>query len=169
MSSIYKKFKDKISFSKDTLFKYYNNFLESMLVFDVKQFTDSAYKRKRNPAKIYLVDNGLCKNIKLANYGRLLENIVYLKLLRNDNKIFYFSNGYECDFVISKENEKGIYQVCWELTDQNREREIMGLSKTAKQLKLKEANIITNNQTEVIKNNNIKISVFSIKKFLLKN
>jgi predicted AAA+ superfamily ATPase len=47
-----------------------------MLIFEVRMFAESTYKRMRNPPKIYPVDTGLCRRITSADTGRLLENLV---------------------------------------------------------------------------------------------
>ncbi len=49
--SFYKKYKGKFPFSKDSLFSYYRYFLESMLVYESRIFSESSYKRMRNPPK----------------------------------------------------------------------------------------------------------------------
>jgi len=58
----------------------------------------------RNPAKIYLVDTGLAKRVKSEDSGRLLENAIFLRLRRESDKIFYFDENQECDFVVFKNN-----------------------------------------------------------------
>ena len=56
-----------------------------------------------NPAKIYLIDVGLHNKIGFkfsSNYGKLLENIVFLNLIRTGKELFYHKGKHECDFVI---------------------------------------------------------------------
>jgi predicted AAA+ superfamily ATPase len=50
-----------------------------MLAFEVRKFSESSYKRLRNPAKIYLVDTEYCQKGYFSDSGRLLENIVFLE------------------------------------------------------------------------------------------
>ena len=73
------------------LFRYYRHLLQSMLIFEVRMYAESSYKRMRNPAKIYPVDTGLCKRVTSADFGRLLENVVFLEMRRRGYEIFYFS------------------------------------------------------------------------------
>ncbi len=57
-----------------------------------------------------------------------LENLVFLNLRRNGKEIFYFKDKKECDFVIKEKN--GItqaIQVCYNLNEDNKKREIDGL------------------------------------------
>ena len=98
-TSFYKQYKGRFPFSKDLLFRYYKYFLQSMLVFEVRKFAESTYKRMRNPAKVYLVDTGLCRRTTSADAGRVLENIVFLELRRSGYEVFYFEEKRECDFI----------------------------------------------------------------------
>lgn len=54
------------------------------------------------------------------NKGKMLENTIFQHLRRKYDKIFYFKEKNECDFLI-KEKEKIIYaiQVCYELNEDN--------------------------------------------------
>ncbi|NWF75716.1 MAG: ATP-binding protein, partial [Nitrospirae bacterium] len=47
LTSFYKQYKEKFPFSKDLLFRYYKYFLQSMLIFEVRKFAESTYKRMR--------------------------------------------------------------------------------------------------------------------------
>ncbi len=144
LNAFYKQYKNQIPFSKDLLFKYYKYFLQSMLIFEVRKFAESTYKRMRNPAKIYLVDTGLARRVSSLDLGRLFENIVFLEFKRRGLEVFYFEEKEECDFIIKSEaNRLQPVQVCLELTDENREREIRGLIETARWIKVKEAMLIT--------------------------
>lgn len=160
LSSFYKNFKDKFPFSKDSLFSYYKYFLESMLIFEARIFSPSAYKRMRNLPKIYLVDTGLARKVKTADSGRLLENAVFLSLKRKNYDIYYFEEKSECDFVAKiAEGEYEAFQVTWELAENNREREIKGLMDACKYLGLEKGTIITFDQEEEIVREGIRIEV----------
>ena len=77
-----------------------------MLIFETRKFAESSYKRLRNPAKIYLIDTGICKKVTSADWGRMLENIVFCQLRRKSEEIFYFEEKRECDFIIKDEQGK---------------------------------------------------------------
>lgn len=144
LNSFYKQYKDKFPFSKDMLFRYYKDFLSSMLVFEVRKFSESTYKRMRNPAKIYMVDTGLCRRVGSEDSGRLLENAIYLELRRRNCEAFYFEEGVECDFIAKTEESKFMaIQVAFELHEQNREREIGGLVAACEHLGIKEGVVLT--------------------------
>lgn len=159
LNSFYNQYKDKIPFSKDLLFKYYKYFLQSMLVFEVRKFTESSYKRMRNPAKIYLVDTGLAKRVSSFDLGRLLENIVFLEFEREGCEFFYFEGKGECDFLLKCDNKLNPVQVCFELTDKNREREINGILEVARLINAKEGKIITFDKEEEIAIGNVSIKI----------
>lgn len=167
LSSFYTQYKDKIPLSKDSLFQYYKYFIEGMLIYEVKKFSESSYKRMRNPAKIYLIDTGLAKKTTSLDLGRTLENIVFINLKRKGYDVFYFNEKGECDFVAKKEDKFKIYQVTWDLNDENREREIFGLVQAAKYLNINEGTIITYDSEEVIKVESITINIIPAWKWLV--
>lgn len=167
LSSFYKQYKDKFPFSKDSLFQYYKYFIESMLIHEVKKFSESSYKKMRNPAKIYLIDIGLAKKTTSLDLGRTLENIVFIDLKRKGYEVFYFNEKGECDFVAKKEDKFEIYQVSWELNKENEKREIFGVVEAAKYLNRNEATIITYDYEEVRKVENITINIVPAWKWLI--
>lgn len=149
LTSFYKQYKDKFPFSKDSLFQYYKYFIDGMLVYEVKKFSESSYKRMRNPAKIYLIDIGLAKKTTSLDLGRTLENIVFIELLRKGCEVFYFYEKYECDFIAKKDDTFRIYQVTWDLDGENEEREIYGILEAVKYLNMTEATIVTYDYEDV--------------------
>lgn len=155
-------------FSKDKLFSYYKYILQSMFVLEVRKFAESSYKRLRNPAKIYLIDVGLAKRVTTENYGRLLENIVFLALRKISEQIFYFEEDVECDFVVEKDNKFLPYQVCYELNNDNMEREIKGLITCCKRVNAKRGIIVTYDQEEIRKIDNVEVEIIPVWKWLLK-
>ena len=72
--------------------------------------------------KFYIMDQGFYKSQleeKQLNIGRILENIIYLELLRNDCKVTVGTiNNYEIDFVCKKDNKKFYIQVAYHLYDE---------------------------------------------------
>ncbi|MEW6409541.1 MAG: ATP-binding protein [Nitrospirota bacterium] len=170
LTSFYKQYKDRFPFSKDLLFRYYKHFLQSMLVFEVRKFAESVYKRMRNPAKVYLVDTGLCRRITSADAGRLLENIVFLEMRRRGYEVFYFEEKKECDFIAKTENNKLFpIQVSFELNQENSEREIGGLIEACRWLGTNEGMILTYDGEKDVSENGINIKVFPIWKWSLQH
>jgi len=167
LTSFYKQYKEKFPFSKDLLFRYYKHILESMLVFEAKKFSESIYKRTRNPAKIYLVDIGLAKGLTSKDTGRRLENLVFLELKRKGYEVFYFEDKKECDFIAVKEGKFFPIQVTYELNKKNTDREMGGMIKACKLLDQKKGIIITYDEEENIKINDISIDIIPIWKWIL--
>lgn len=160
LQSFYRQYKDKFPLSKDMLFKYYRHFLQSMLVFEVRKFSKSSYKRMRNPAKIYLVDTGLCRRVTSADTGRLLENMVFLELRRRNCEVFYFEEKKECDFIAKAEDGRlTAIQVSLEVNEQNTKREIDGLVAACRQLGITEGSIITYDEQDDLKAEGINIHI----------
>jgi len=167
LNSFYRQHKDKIPFSKDSLFSYYKYFLQSMLIFEVRKFSESPYKRLRNPAKIYLIDPALARKMSSQDSGRVLENIIFLELKKSADKISYFEEDNECDFVVNERGKILAYQACYELTSQNEERELGGLIACCKQLKLKGGIILTLDQSDEFIRDGIKIHALPVWKWLM--
>ncbi len=144
-----------ISLSKKTLYNYLEYF-ESSLFFHFLR----VFRIKERVKKVYLND------IVFGNKesGRKLENLVFIELKKKEEKIYYFKNNFECDFVIP---QKKAIQVVWELTDENKKREIKGLITAMKYFKIKKGIILTYNQEKQIKENGYKIEVIPVWKWLL--
>jgi hypothetical protein len=82
--------------------------------------------------KYYIVDIGIrnrLTGLRNTDYGHVLENIVYLELLRRGYEVTIGKIGsLEVDFVASKTNEKIYYQVSATIMDEKtRERELRPL------------------------------------------
>ena len=167
LTSFYKQYKEKFPFSKDLLFRYYKYFLQSMLIFEVRKLAESAYKRMRHPAKVFLVDTGLCKRITSQDAGRLLENAVFLELRRKGFDVFYFEEKKECDFIAMKDGIVFPVQVCYEINDENRKREIDGLVEACKWLNIKEGAIITHDEEKDTEIEGVSIKIIPAWKWMI--
>lgn len=167
VSSFYKQFKDKFPFSKTSLFRYYKAFITSMLVFETRFFSPSAYKQRRNPPKVYLVDLGLAMRAKSHDWGRALENVVFLELKRRSCDIYYYTAENECDFIIKESSgDLSAIQVAWEVKDENRQREYGGLIEGCKLLKKPGGVIVTRDQDFEEKISGITITCVPFAKWL---
>lgn len=76
--------------------------------------------------KYYVVDPGLRNNAvgrASADRGKVLENIVYLELLRRGYEIVVGKwDSKEVDFVTVKDGRKAYWQVCWGYYDEDTEK-----------------------------------------------
>ncbi|MFZ4726113.1 MAG: ATP-binding protein [Paludibacter sp.] len=97
--------------------------VESFVFYCVHRFDIKGKKQLATLEKYYLVDVGFL-NVLLgrerdANRGHILENIVYLELLRRGYKIWTgaLRNG-EIDFIVkNRDGEIEYYQVSWEISN----------------------------------------------------
>ncbi|OHE77557.1 MAG: ATPase [Verrucomicrobia bacterium RIFCSPHIGHO2_12_FULL_41_10] len=126
---------------KDTLYSYLDYLEDAFLIFTVPIFTESLRHRQTTPKKIYAIDNGLvlANTFNLSdNFGKLLENQVYLDLRREGKKIFYYhtSEGYEIDFLTQDTQGKyEMIQVVWDTSDpKTLQREQRALDQAEKEL-----------------------------------
>ena len=112
----------------------YTKYLEdAFLVFEVCRFHRNLKVQSRDPKKIYVIDTGL-RNVNTRTSqeetGRLVENIVFIELMRCGVEVYYFKETQETDFLITEHGTPvSAIQVC----DSNMEntkteqREINGL------------------------------------------
>ena len=150
----------------------YVSYLEdAYMLFTVPKFDYSFKKQLVNPKKVYSVDNGLsgANSVSFtADRGRMLENVVFLNLKRHGMKINYFREKGECDFVtIEKKAVTSAMQVCYQLTEDNKEREINGLVEALEKFGLKEGMILTYDQEDEIKTANKRIFLKPVWRWLL--
>ena len=145
---------------------------DSYLFFTVPRFDFSLKSQIRNPKKIYGIDTGMIK-ANTASFsrddGRLLENIVFLELKRRENEIYYYSKQKECDFIVrDKHKEFSVIQVCANLTEENKSREIDGLLEAMNYLKLTTGIILTLKQEDVFQVEDKTITILPVWKWLMK-
>lgn len=134
--------------------KYVGLLEQTFLFFSLNKFDYKLKNQIGYNKKIYTVDNGLVSMVGFqnsANFGRLLENLVFGKFLRKglvpNKDIFYYKTkkGKEVDFVIKNgiKVEK-LIQVSFDLTDaKTKKREIDALLEASGELKCKNLEIIT--------------------------
>lgn len=146
-------------------------FEKAFLFFFINKFDFSIRKQIQNPRKIYCIDNGFITAIGLSSSedkGRLLENIVFIELKRKDKEIYYFSDKGECDFLVRDGIKiKEAIQVCYELNEGNKNREIAGLIEALEKFKLKKGLILTYNQEDEFKIKEKRIKVLPVWKWIL--
>jgi len=134
--------------SKNTLYTYFGYFEDSFIVFPLKRFSYSYKNIESSISKIYLVDNGLLSLQGIQDYGRLIENIVFIELKRRSKgDLFYYksASGREIDFII-KEGKKvsELIQVCYTLDNfVTKERELKALLQGSEELRCDNLLIIT--------------------------
>ena len=145
-------------------------FENAYLVFTLPRFSYSYKQQQVNPKKVYSIDNGFSSNNSASfskDHGKMLENLVFLALRRLYKNIFYFQERNECDFII-KEKDKIIHalQVCFDLNEENKTREINGLIEALEKFNIKEGIILTYKQEDEFKIKDKRIKVLPVWKWL---
>ncbi len=119
--------------SKDTILDYLLYSKNACFILPARREDIKGKKVLQHNEKYFLVDHGFyqAKYGEIENIGSILENIVYIELLRRgyDVKIGII-NEKEIDFVCHKDKEKIYIQVTYQLeNDETIEREFSGLAK----------------------------------------
>ena len=125
-----------IPISNHTVENYINVFLESFLIYKAERFDVKGKKHLARDYKYYAVDTGL-RNFLLgkkanSDMGHILENIVYLELLRRGYKVYVGKvDNLEIDFVAENRNGIKYYQVALTTRDEKvLNRELKSLQNT---------------------------------------
>jgi len=169
-----------LGLTTDTIIKFSQYFSNAYLVFFLKKFSFKIKEQDRSQHKIYINDPGLINAVGFKfsdNFGRLLENIVFLEFLRRKNSntnninLFYYQDDQkrEVDFIWQEgKNIKQAIQVCADLSNLKiKKREIKNLEKAMEEFNLKQGLILTYNTEEKIKIGKKIIDVKSIYQWLL--
>ena len=149
---------------------------EPYLFFYLPRFNNKLKLMNKAPKKVYVVDNGFVQSTAFnlsENLGRLLENQVFVELLRRGyipgQTLFYYRtrNDKEVDFVTRKGAKvEQLIQVCYDMTsEKTRKRELDALAEAAEELHCDNLLIITNSQEEKIEWKRTAILVTSIQNF----
>ncbi|MDP8033110.1 ATP-binding protein [Pasteurella atlantica] len=124
------------SIHRDTVEKYLRYLTGSFVFYKVNRFDLKGRKQLATQEKYYLVDMGFINILqgkeRTTDRGHILENVVYLELLRRGNKIWTgTSRNSEVDFVCkTKTGDIEYYQVAWQMNSENTiEREFGALEK----------------------------------------
>ena len=137
---------------------------DAYLIKEITNFNYSLKTQIRTNKKIYTIDNGFVwsMSMKLSkDQDRLLENLVYTELLKSTiDSIYYAQEIGECDFITKLSNKLTAYQVCYQLTPENKQREFQGLTKTMKKWRIDKGYLITFQQEENSGNKDISILPF---------
>lgn len=122
--------------SNHTVEKYISAFIDSFLIYKAERFDVKGKNLLARDYKYYVVDQGLRSYLlgKKADsdMGHILENIVYLELLRRGYKVYVGKvDDLEVDFVAENRDGLKYYQVTLSTRDEKvLERELKSLQKT---------------------------------------
>lgn len=156
-----------LSSIKDYLYYYEQTYL----YFYLKKFDYSVKKQIMNPKKVYTIDPAFAHRLGFnfsENKGRILENIVFLELLRRGKEVYYHSRKKECDFVIKEGlNIVEAIQVAYQVNVNNHEREFRGLQEAMETYNLKEGIMLIYDIDASLIPNHVGIKVIPVWKWLL--
>ena len=112
-----------IKISVPTVTTYLDTLCSAYLFYKIKRYDIKGKMLLKTQYKYYAVDVGLRNyvlGIANGDLGRILENIVYLELLRREYKVYIGKMGdTEIDFVAEKAGIKKYYQVASSVIDEN--------------------------------------------------
>ena len=162
--------------SVNTTKKFMDYLHEPYLFYYLSRYNNKLKLMKKAPRKVYVVDNGFvaAKAFSLSeNLGRLLENQVFIELIRQgydtEKTMFYYRsrNDKEVDFVLRKETRvERLVQVCYDLSSPKTEkREVDSIVECAGELKCDNLTIVTKEDERIIEKDGYAINVVSISKF----
>lgn len=162
--------------SVSTTKKFCDYLNEPYLFFYLPRYNNKLKLMGKAPKKVYVVDNGFVQSTAFnlsENLGRLLENQVFVELMRRGyipgKTLFYYRtrNDREIDFVTRKGTRvEQLIQVCYDMTsEKTRKRELDALAEAAEELHCNNLLVITGSQNETIVSNGLSINIVSINKF----
>lgn len=149
---------------------------EPYMFFYLPRFNNKLKLMNKAPKKVYVVDNGFVQSTAFnlsENLGRLLENQVFVELLRRGyipgQTLFYYRtrNDKEIDFVTRKGAKvEQLIQVCYDMTsEKTRKRELDALVEASEELHCDNLLVITNLQEEKIEWKDKEIAVKPVSQF----
>jgi len=150
-----------VACSKNTLHEYLDYLMDAYLVYTVTLHSRSERVRRVNPKKVYAIDTGLANAFlhqPQTDWGRLLENFVFMELRRRDLHIDYYrtANGLEVDFLTTeRDGLRALFQVSLDMRDaQTRERELQALTTAMQETGLSKGCILTLEAEERVETEN---------------
>lgn len=155
-----------------TIKDYILYFEQSYIFFTVNKFDYSYKKQIANSKKIYSIDTGLTNHLSFRfseNYGRQLENAVFLQLKRMGFDIYYHRGKYECDFVVrQKDRITKAIQVCKAIGRQpTKDREVRGLLEAVRTYGLPYGLLLTQDTQDEFEQEGVKVVVKPIWSWML--
>lgn len=146
----------KTNLSPTLISTYLDYFSEAFLTSQIPVFSAKIREQMLHPKKIYCIDNGMINAVSMRfsdNLGRLLENLVFVELLRRrvnapETDVYYWrSKDREVDFILKEGLKvKAAIQVCWNLGEKKtKEREVGNLLMALEEFDLSSGLVITEN------------------------
>ena len=162
--------------STTTTQKFCQYLTEPFLFFFLPRFNNKLKLMLKADQKVYVIDNGFVNSAAFnlsADLGRLLENQVFVELLRRGYKpgqtLFYYrsANDKETDFVLRNGTKvEQLIQVCYSLeSERTRKREMDSIAECARELHCENLVIVTKDEEDTVEKNGHTIRVVPITKY----
>ncbi|MGB4659565.1 MAG: ATP-binding protein [Mobilitalea sp.] len=118
--------------TSDTIDNYLKMLESAFIIYKANRYDLKGKMFLKTLEKYYIVDMGIrnqLTGLRDTDYGHILENIVYLELIRRDYEVTIGKIGsLEVDFVATKADEKKYYQISATILDEKtRERQLRPL------------------------------------------
>lgn len=156
--------------ASSTMLEYFSYLENAYVVQFISKFSYSIKTQIRNPKKIYAIDIAFSTQNSIRftdDWGRKMENLVFLHLRRKYKDLYYFQEKLECDFVaFERENLKEIVQVCYELNFDNLKRELDGAYEAMRFFNKTEATLVTLKEEDRFEQDGLVIQVVPLHQFL---
>lgn len=180
----FQRLKNTLGFSSVSTVKSYLSYIEeTYLLLSLQRYSLKVQEQINAPRKIYSIDNGFVEAYPVTNLdpkGRLLENLVFIELIRQGYKLnstlFYYKtrNNKEVDFLVkNKKTEykvEKLFQVAYDVgDDETVKREIKSLLEASEEVDCDQLYIITWNYDQSRVEKRKTIHFIPIWKFLLFN
>ncbi len=157
--------------SVNTVSSYIEYMENSWLIFTINIFSYSVKRQQIAPKKVYAIDTGMVNTVGFhasPNWGKLLENLVYLTLRQHTKDINYYVSpgGFEVDFYLPE--KKQLIQVARKLeNNQTRERELRAISDAVSELEITSATILSESNEEDVLSGKIPVNIQSVAEWLI--
>jgi uncharacterized protein len=173
---------EELELGSETTVQKFCTYLQNTYLFQyLPRFSSKLKLMKKADRKAYVIDNGFvfARAFELSrNSGRLLENLVFLELLKQGYdprkyELFYYRshNDREVDFVLRKGvTVKGLIQVCYDLSSKKtRAREIKALLECGQELKNENLTIITWNESGTVEEAGHTVRIVPLREWIAAN
>lgn len=133
--------------SNQNVRRYFEYFNEAFLIQFAPFFSYSVKKQIYNPQKVFSIDTGLRNAVSfkfIDDAGKLLENIVFLELLKKKKTVYYWENKTEIDFLLRDGlSVSELINVCYSINNKEAlAREIKSLEQGLEEFKNSKAMLI---------------------------
>jgi predicted AAA+ superfamily ATPase len=133
---------------------------ESYILELIPMYSTSIKRQIANHKKAYSIDNGMARANSLSfseDRGRMLENVVFQHIRRTYHDIMYFkTQNSECDFLIREQDRILMaIQACWQVNEDNIQREVNGIKNAMKETQVKTGIIVTYDQEDQLEGINL--------------